>query len=123
LSRRIRFEREDDSLTLNQMSALGRLEKLGPLPVGELAAHERVRPPSMTRIVANLEDIGLVAREPDPADRRIVYVHITDSGHARMRADRQRRDAWLAQQLKELTPDERRKLREALPVLDRLARS
>lgn len=122
LSRRIRHEREDDSLTLNQMSALGRLDKHGPIPVGELAALEMIRPPSMTRIVAGLEELGLVDRDPDPDDRRMVYVRITEAGHARIVADRKRRDAWLAQRLRELTPDERRILRDALPVLERLAR-
>lgn len=123
LNRRIRHEREDESLTLNQLSALGTLERHGPLPVGELAAHERVRPPSMTRIVTNLEELGLVAREPHADDRRLAVVRITETGAARTAADRKLRTAWLAQQLRELTPDEREVLRAALPVLDKLAAS
>lgn len=123
LSRRIRNEREDESLTLNQLSALGVLERRGPLPVGELAAHERVRPPSMTRTVSSLEDLGLVVREPHPVDRRLAVVRITQAGLGRTAADRKRRDAWLAHQLRGLTPDEREKLRAVLPVLEKLARS
>jgi len=123
LNRRLRNEREDDSLTLNQLSALGNLEKHGPIPVGELAALERIRPPSMTRIVANLEEHGLVAREPRSDDKRITVVRMTEAGQARTATDRKRRDAWLAHRLRELTPEERAQLREILPVLEKLARS
>src|SRR5690606_4499371 len=123
LSRRIRNEREDESLTLNQLSALGVLERHGALPVGELAAYERVRPPSMTRTVSGLEELGLVVREPHSVDRRLAVVRITEAGLARTEADRKRRNAWLTHRLRELTPAEREKLLEALPVLEKLARS
>ncbi|WP_205857247.1 MarR family winged helix-turn-helix transcriptional regulator [Phytoactinopolyspora endophytica] len=123
LNRRLRNEREDDSLTLNQLSALGVLERLGPTPVGELAAHERVRPPSMTRIISNLEELGLVVREPHPVDRRLAVVRITEAGLGRTAADRKRRNAWLANQLRGLTPEERKQLREVLPILEKLTRS
>lgn len=123
LNRRIRNQREDDALTLNQLSALGILERHGPVSLGELAAHERIRPPSMTRIVSNLEVAGLAVREHDRVDRRIVMVRITEAGLARTAADRKRRDAWLAHRLRELTPDERERLRAALPVLEKLAAS
>lgn len=122
VNRRIRFEREE-GLTLNQLSALGILERHGPLPVGELAARERVRPPSMTRTVSALEEAGLAVREPHDVDRRITVVRITDAGRERTAADRKRRDAWLNHRLRELTPDERAKLRDVLPVLEKLARS
>jgi len=122
LSRRLRFEREE-GVTLNQLSVLGALERHGPLPVGELADHERVRPPSMTRTVSALESAGLVLREPHGADGRITLVQITESGTAYTAAERKRRDAWLNQRLRELTPDERARLRAALPVLDKLAQS
>jgi DNA-binding MarR family transcriptional regulator len=122
LNRRLRSEREEGR-TLNQLSTLGTLERHGPLPVGELAAHERVRPPSMTRTVGALEEAGLVAREPHQADRRIIVVRITDEGRAVTAADRKRRDAWLNHRLRELTPDERARLLDVLPILDKLARS
>lgn len=123
LSRRIRYEREDDSLTLNQLSALGVLERQGPIPVGELAAHERVRPPSMTRTVTALEELGLVIREPHPVDRRLAVVRITEAGLGRTAADRKRRDAWLAHRLRELSTEERKQLRDVLPILEKLTRS
>jgi DNA-binding MarR family transcriptional regulator len=123
LNRRLRNEREDDSLTLNQLAALGALERLGPTPVGELAAHERVRPPSMTRTVSSLEELGLVVREPHEVDRRLAVVRITEAGLGRTAADRKRRDAWLAHRLRELTPEERKQLRGVLPILEKLTRS
>ena len=122
LHRRVRFEREEGH-TLNQVSALGTLERHGPMPIGELADHERVRPPSITRTAATLEKAGLVVREPREGDRRVTVVRITDAGRAFTAADRERRDVWLAQRLGELTPDERAKLHAVVPVLEKLARS
>lgn len=121
--RRLRYEREDTSLTLTQLSTLGTLARLGPLTLGELAAAERIQPPSMTRIVSALEGRKLVARETDPNDRRLVIVRLSDEGQDLLAADRRRRDAWLNQRLRELTPDEREALRRAVPVLEKLATS
>lgn len=121
LARRLRNEREDVSLTLTQLSTLGTLARLGPLPLGELAAAERVQPPSMTRIVSGLEERGLAVREADPKDRRLVIVRLADEGKALLAADRRRRDAWLNHRLRELSPVERAVLRQAVPVLEKLA--
>lgn len=123
LSRRLRNEREDTSLTLTQLSTLGTLARLGPTTLGELAGAERIQPPSMTRIVSGLEERGLVGREPHDTDRRLVIVRLTDEGSELLAADRRRRDAWLNKRLRELTPDEREALRRAAPVLEKLARS
>lgn len=120
LARRLRNEREDTSFTLTQLSTLGTLERLGPVTLGELAAAERVQPPSMTRIISGLEELGLVAREPDPNDGRLVIVRLADEGKALLEADRRRREAWLNQRLRQLTGDERAVLREAVPVLEKL---
>ena len=122
LARRLRAEREDDSLTLNQLATLGTLNRHGPITLGALAAHERVQPPSMTRIVSGLEERGLAVRQPDASDRRLVVVRITAEGSALLEADRRRRDAWLARRLREFTADEREALRRAAPVLEKLAR-
>ena len=91
------------------------------MTLGELAAHERVQPPSMTRIVTGLEEHGLVAREHHAIDRRLVIVHLTEEALGLIAADRRRRDAWLARGLRELTPDEHEALRRAVPVLEKLA--
>ncbi len=86
-----------------------------------LAARERVQPPSMTRTVTALEGGGFVARRPDESDGRLVVVVLTDLGRTTVLADRNRRDAWLATQLRGLSADERDVLRRAAPILERLA--
>ena len=122
LRRRLANERHpDNELSLNAMAVLGSLYRNGEMTVGELAAHERVQPPSMTRTVTCLEDGGHVARRPHETDRRQVLVALTDLGRATLLADRRRRDAWLTRRLAELTPDERAVLREAAPILERLS--
>lgn len=122
LRRRLANERHpDNELSLNQMAVLGALYRNGDLAVGELAAHERVQPPSMTRTVNCLEEGGYVTRRPHETDGRQVVVALTDTGRATVLADRARRDAWLAQRLRELAPEERAVLRAATPILERLA--
>jgi DNA-binding MarR family transcriptional regulator len=123
LARRLRAQRSDLSLTLTQLAALATLERHGPLTPGELAEHEKVQPPSMTRVLGILEDHGLVQREPHPTDGRQQVVTITRQAVTMLREDRRRKDAWLAKRLTELTADERAALRAAAPVLERLARS
>jgi DNA-binding MarR family transcriptional regulator len=121
LSRRLRAERTDETLTASQLSALATLCQHGPLTLGDLAAHERVRPPSMTRIVGHLEERELAVRVPDPADKRQVLVEISQTGKDLLKADRRRRDAWLALRLKGLSSEDRALLLAAAPILDRLA--
>ena len=122
LRRRLAGERHpDNELSLNQMGVLGVLARRGAMTVGELAAAEKVQPPSMTRTVNCLEESGDVVKRPHATDGRQVVVELSDQGRSRVLADRARRDAWLAQRLRELTPDERAVLRQAAPILDRLA--
>ena len=123
LRRRLANERHpDNELSLNQMAVLGCLYRNGgALAIGELAAQERVQPPSMTRTVNCLEQSGDVVRRPHETDGRQVVVEISDPGRARVLADRDRRDAWLAQRLRELTPEERAVIRKAAPILADLA--
>ena len=122
LRRRLASERHpDNELSMGAMAVLGALHRRGDLPVGELAAHEHVQPPSMTRTVTGLERAGLVLRRPDSEDRRLVLVSLTDDGRETLLADRRRRDAWLACRLRELSPEERAVLRAAAPLLERLA--
>ena len=124
LRRRLANERHpDNELSLNAMAVLGSLHRHGELTVGELAAHERVQPPSMTRTITCLEELGLVVRRRHDTDGRQVVVALTDAGRETLLADRRRRDAWLAQRLRELTPHERAVLREAAPILERLSSS
>jgi DNA-binding MarR family transcriptional regulator len=122
LRRRLANEREPgNELSISSMTVLACLHRRGPLTVGELAALERVRPPSMTRHVSALEDGGYVTKHPHATDGRAVVVELTDLGRERLLADRRRRDEWLARQLRDLTAEERDVLRAAAPLLHRLA--
>jgi DNA-binding MarR family transcriptional regulator len=123
LSRRLRSERDphNELLPVGQLSVLGALFRGGPCSVGELAASERVQPPSMTRTVNCLEDGGYVVRRKHATDRRQVVVALSPKGEETLAADRKLRDVWLAQRLKELTPEERNVLRKAAPLIERLA--
>jgi DNA-binding MarR family transcriptional regulator len=122
LSRQIRRQRvEGHDLTASQLSVLGALGKHDAMTIGELAAHEQVKPPSMTRIVSNMEEAGMVVRRPHPTDKRQIVVELTEAALALVNANRRRRDEWLQTKLKKLTPEERDILRKAAPVLERLA--
>jgi DNA-binding MarR family transcriptional regulator len=121
LARRMRTERADTSLSLTQLAALATVERAGPLTPGELATAERVQPPSMTRVVASLQEAGLVSRAPHPTDGRQVLLAVTPEGAALLREDRRRRELWLVRQVAGLDDDERATLRRAAELLDRLA--
>ncbi len=121
LSRRLRHQRVDESLSPTEMSVLGTLARCGSSTPGELARKEHVQPPSMTRIVAMLEAKGLVRREPHPDDRRQVVVTRTEQAEAMLAESRNRRNAWLAELAQGLTAEELAVLRRAAPVLEKLA--
>jgi 1-acyl-sn-glycerol-3-phosphate acyltransferase len=123
LARRLRVERDGDDLTFNQLAALGTLLRHGPMPVGEMAGHENVKPPSMTRTVAALEEAGLVTRRPSATDGRQVVVELTELAQRVMDEDRARRTAWLVQRLDELSPTEVELLDRVAPLLERLSAS
>lgn len=121
LSRRMRQERNNVGLSATHVAALATLERHGPLPLGELAAREKVAPPSMTRVVTKLSKNGLVERSSKPGDKRQVLVAITDHGRRLLAADRRRRDEWLSARLTELSAEDLGALARVVPVLDRLA--
>jgi DNA-binding MarR family transcriptional regulator len=122
LRRRLSGERHpDNALSMGAMAVLGCLNRNGDVTLGELAAHERIQPPSMTRIVNALVEGGYVSRRAHETDGRQVVVVLSDQGRTTLLADRARRDAWLARRLRELTADERDTLRRAAPLLERLA--
>lgn len=121
LTRIVRNQRVDMSVTLTQLSAMGTLKKHGPMSAGELATCERVQPPSMTKVLASLEERGLVRRDTHPSDRRQVIVAITDEGLALLDSERRSRDAWLSQRPSGLSAEERALIRKVIPVLDKLA--
>ena len=121
LTRLVRNQRVDTSVTLTQLSAMGTLRKRGPMSPGDLAACERVQPPSMTKVLASLEEKGLVRRAPHASDRRQAVITLTDRGLELLDSERRARDAWLARRLAALTAEERARLRNIIPVLDKLA--
>ena len=123
LARRIRLERSSEDLSLNQLAVLGTLLRSGELALGELAAIERVKPPSITRTVNCLVDAGLVTRRPHATDGRQVMVDLTERARDVLDEDRRRRDLWLARRLDELGPEDRELLRRGAPLLDALAAS
>ena len=121
LARRIRHQPVEESLSPTEMGVLGTLARCGQATPGELARREHVQPPSMTRIVAMLEEKGLVRREPHPDDRRQVVVSSTEQAEAILAESRRRRNAWLAELASGLDEDEWAALRAAAPVLYKLA--
>jgi DNA-binding MarR family transcriptional regulator len=128
LARRLRVERlglggTETVISDIQLAALAALERHESMTPGELAEHEKVQPPSMTRVIAVLEERGLVRREPHATDRRQVILTVTDDGRNLVQRVRRRREAWLAQRLQELTPGERQILRAAGPILEKISQS
>lgn len=124
LRRRLISERAPgNDLSLGATAVLGVVAARGEATVGELAAHERVQPPSMTRTVGCLADGGYVERRASEVDRRQVIIVITDKGRATVEADKRQRDEWLARRLTTLTAEERAVLRSAAPILEKLASS
>ncbi len=123
LARRLRQQRADHGVPLGQISVLATLDRLGPLTPGALAQHEQVRPPTMTKVLANLAEAGYVDRVADPTDGRQQVVSLTPRAQKMLREDRRRRDEWLAALLIDLTAEQRQALAVALPVLEVLADS
>ncbi|MDQ1631191.1 MAG: hypothetical protein QOC80_1163 [Frankiaceae bacterium] len=122
LSRRMRQERSGDAgLTATQLAVMATLRRHGALTAGELAAYEKVSPPSMTRVLTTLADAGMVSRRSSPTDGRQVLVDLSETGAQLLAADRRRRDEWLGARLDELTADEQEQLRAVVGLLDRLA--
>src|SRR6266545_4510454 len=121
LNRRLRAQRTSSSVTLSQYSALSSLKKCGAMTPGELAAKEVVQPPSMTRVIAALEDAGYVSRRPHPTDGRQSIVELTEAGDVLVAADISLREAWLDKRLAALTEAERDMLAEAAEIIDRMA--
>ena len=127
LARRLRAERLtkglEPGLSDTQLAALAALERHPEMTPGELADHEKVQPPSMTRVITVLEELGLVLRAPHATDRRQVVLTVTGHGREVVQQSRKLREAWLAKRLRELTPQERATLRAAAPILEKLSQS
>lgn len=122
LNRRLRQVRPIGDVTQSQLSALTSLELAGAMTPRELAEAERVQPPTLTKMLAKLEERGLVQRTPHPSDGRQVILSATEAGRRIFAEHRRARDAWLTKRLAALTAEERDTLRAAAEILSRLAR-
>jgi DNA-binding MarR family transcriptional regulator len=117
LARQLRFRRPDSPVSLTQLSALATVAKEGPMTPGALAARERVRPPSMTRVIASLVDLGFVDRTAHPDDGRQVLVSVSAAGTELIEAERRASREWLSQRLAALTAEDRATLLAAADLM------
>jgi DNA-binding MarR family transcriptional regulator len=117
---RLMRRQADTGLSLSQLSALTSIERHGPLTLGALAETERVAPPSVTKVVAKLEELGYVTRQADPDDRRVARVTATPAGVDLLAQVRASKDLWLAARLADLGPEQRERVAAALEAFDEL---
>jgi DNA-binding MarR family transcriptional regulator len=117
LARQLRFRRPDSPVSLSQLSALATLDKEGPMTPGALAIRERVRPPSMTRVVASLAELGFVDRCAHPDDGRQVLVSVSKTGAELIEVERRASREWLHRRLDTLSADERKTLVRAAELM------
>jgi DNA-binding MarR family transcriptional regulator len=122
VNRRLRQTRPVGDITIAQISALQSLDSAGALTPRELADAERVQPPTMTRIIARLEEKALVQRTPHPTDGRQVILAPSTAGRDLLDDFRRARDEWLAVRLAKLTPEERETVQRAAEILTRIAK-
>jgi DNA-binding MarR family transcriptional regulator len=123
LLRRLRREDDASGLPAPQLSAMSVIVFGGSITLGALASAEQVRPPTITKLVAALEEQGLVEREPDPQDRRVMRVKATARGTRLLHDGRRRRVASLATSLGELAATDRAALARAIPILEKVTRA
>jgi DNA-binding MarR family transcriptional regulator len=117
LARQLRFRRPESPVSLSQLSALATLAKEGAMTPGALASRERVRPPSMTRVIAALAELGFVVRTPHPDDGRQVLVSVSRAGVDLIEAERKASQEWLKQRLERLDPGQRKTLLVAADLI------
>jgi DNA-binding MarR family transcriptional regulator len=119
LARRLRQESGSD-LSPALTAALATIDRHGPLTPSELASAERIQRPTATRILAGLHEAGLIVREADGSDGRVVRVHASPAGRALLRGLRTRKTAYLAKRLRRLEPGELATLEQAADLIERL---
>ena len=118
-SRTLRRESQT-GLSPTLLAALSTIDRHGPMTPGDLAAHEQVRKPTVTRILAALVEEGLIERTIDPLDRRVAWVQLTPAGRTLLRTVRRRSDRYLARRLGQLDPGDIDTLERAAEILDRI---
>ncbi len=120
LARQLR-QRTMGGLTPSQLSCLTSVERLAPVRLAELAAREAVAPPTLTRIVAVLVEVGLVERQADPLDARAALITTTAAGRDALQVIREERTAFLFERLHALAPEDRARLPQLVELLEHLA--
>ena len=118
-ARRLRQE-GGTGLSPSMTAALATIECHGPMTPSEIAARERIQRPTATRVIARLEEMGLIARTADPEDRRSSLVAVTPEATALLAEQRTRKTAFLAERLDRLDPADRAALERAADVLERM---
>ncbi len=121
LARRLRGSAAD-GLTPSLVSALATIDRRGPLTAGELARAEQISPPSVTSLLARLDEHGLIERVVDPSDKRVVHVGLNAEGRRRIAEIRHRKDRQLEELLATLSEEELAVLTAAAPILERISR-
>ena len=119
MARRLRQE-AGAGLSPSQTAALATIERHGPLTPSEIATRERVQRPTVTRVLARLEEAGLIERAADPEDRRSSLVSLSGEGAAMLAAARSRKDAYLVQRLESLDAEDHAVLDRAAEILERM---
>jgi DNA-binding MarR family transcriptional regulator len=117
VARRLRQE-AGTGLSPSLTSALASVERCGPLTPSELAGLERVQRPTVTRLLVRLEELGLVSRTPDPADRRSTLISVTPAGSELRAGGRTRKDVFLSERLAVLSAADRATLERAAELLE-----
>lgn len=118
LARYLRLHRQAQTLTLSQFSAMTTLHRDGPMTAGTLAARERVSPPSMTRVVETLAEMGRITRTPHPTDGRMTIVELTPVGVDTVTSAAAEREQWLHHKLDQLPPDHYSTLVDAARIIE-----
>jgi DNA-binding MarR family transcriptional regulator len=121
LLRRLRSEQTPDALSGVHFSALDSVAQHGALTPRELANREQVQPPTMTRLIADLQAGGLISRRVDPDDRRRQILEVTPAGTELLASANAAKLRWLCAHLSELTEEERATLRAAIPIINHIA--
>jgi DNA-binding MarR family transcriptional regulator len=122
LSRRLRSERPEASVSLSALGMLATLQRSGPMPAARLAQAERLQPQSLSRLIAQLDEDGLIKRRPGKVDRRTLILEITEAGRRALSHDMTARREWLEGAMRKmLLPGERATLAHAAVAMLRLA--
>ena len=119
LARKLRRE-GDPGMTPTLLAALSTIERHGPMTAGTLASHEQVEKPTVTRLLAVLDERGLIERTPDPLDGRVAWLQISATGRKLLLRTRRRKDEYLVKRIKDLSPEDQGTLEAAAEILDRL---